>query len=370
MPKFATMTLFLASLGALTFAASSCEKTPEDPIVLPENFVHTLTLSSSAKGQVDAVLTADKVNYYSIEFIDIDGPHADENTTGKFSYKFANSGKYAVRMRAHTSAIHFVEAIDSVSINEVTLADGYTTPTEYAGYNLVWADEFNGNALNLNDWTHEIGTGNWGWGNNELQYYTDGTNNLDVSGGKLTITAKSESQGSSNYTSARIKTQGKKEFQYGRIDIRARLPRGQGIWPALWMLGSNISSVGWPNCGEIDIMELVGHQPNRVHGTVHFGTSTPSTQRTSSYSLGTAEFGDEFHVFTLIWEQNKMEWYVDDKKYHTVTSSGTGGIYPFNDKFFFIFNVAVGGQWPGSPDATTVFPQQMEVDYIRVFQKP
>lgn len=365
------MSLLMAVSGLFAFVGASCDKTPvEDPLVLPENFTQNVVLSASVKGQVDVQLKADKVNYYSVEFQDLGAAKYEESTDGSFSYKFSKAGTYAIRMRAHTTAAHFVEAIDSVKLEEVTLADGYTTPLEYPGYTLSWADEFNGNALNLNDWTHEIGTGNWGWGNNELQYYTDGSSNLQVSGGKLTITAKSESQGSSNYTSARIKTQGKKEFQYGRIDIRARLPRGQGLWPALWMLGSNISSVGWPNCGEIDIMELVGHQPNRVHGTVHFGTSTPSTQRTSSYSLGTAEFGDEFHVFTLIWEQNKIEWYVDDKKYHTVTSSGTGGIYPFNDKFFFIFNVAVGGQWPGSPDASTVFPQSMEVDYIRVFQKP
>jgi beta-glucanase (GH16 family) len=244
---------------------------------------------------------------------------------------------------------------------------GYSTPETYAGKTLVWRDEFNGTTLNLSDWTFETGAG--GWGNNELQYYRP--DNTFFSGGNLIIEARKEGFGGSAYTSSRLITKGKKEFKYGRIDIRAALPFGQGIWPALWMLGGNISTVNWPNCGEIDIMELVGHQPNRVHGTVHYGSTTNQhLQNGTSKALpGTAKFSDEYHVFSIIWEQDKISWLIDDVQFHQITAAGLApNPYPFNQNFFFIFNVAVGGQWPGDPDATTNFPQRMIVDYVRVFQ--
>jgi beta-glucanase (GH16 family) len=246
---------------------------------------------------------------------------------------------------------------------------GYTTPTAYAGYKLVWADEFEGSELNPANWVYETGTGNGGWGNNELQYYRE--DNLSFLNGNMVITAKDQRFSGSNYTSSRIKTQGKKAFKFGRIDIRAALPEGKGVWPALWMLGTNITSVDWPACGEIDIMELTGDQPNRVLGTVHYGTNFEQRQfRTASKFLqGGKNFQDEFHVFTIIWEEDLIEFYVDDEKYYTVTPATTGNQpYPFNKTFFFIMNVAVGGSLPGDPDATTPFPQSMIVDYIRVFQ--
>src|SRR5579875_645280 len=153
--------------------------------------------------------------------------------------------------------------------NKVTFNNtGYDAPTSYPGYNLVWSDEFNGNSLDTSVWSYE--TGNSGWGNNELEYYTSGTNNLSLQDGKLVIHALKQNYGTASYTSARIKTQGKKEFKYGRIDIRAILPKGRGIWPALWMLGSNINSVGWPACGETDIMELLGQNPQQVIGSLHW----------------------------------------------------------------------------------------------------
>ncbi|MBK6363049.1 MAG: family 16 glycosylhydrolase [Saprospiraceae bacterium] len=244
---------------------------------------------------------------------------------------------------------------------------GYTTPLQYEGYKLAWADEFDSTALNPNNWVYETGAG--GWGNDELQHYRE--ENVSLTEGKLVITAKQQKFGSSNYTSSRIKTQGKKSFKFGRIDIRAALPEGKGLWPALWMLGTNITSVGWPNCGEIDIMELTGDLPNRVLGTVHFGQSFAERQKSSNskYLSGNNNFQDEFHVFSLIWKENLIEFYVDDEKYHTITPANTGAVpYPFNKNFFFIMNVAVGGNLPGSPDASTPFPQSMIVDYIRVFQ--
>lgn len=244
---------------------------------------------------------------------------------------------------------------------------GYTTPETYAGKTLVWRDEFTANTLDITAWTHNTGAG--GWGNSELQHYRP--ENTFFADGHLVIEARQENFGGSAYTSSRLVTQGKKEFKYGRIDIRAALPEGQGIWPALWMLGSNISSVNWPACGEIDIMELIGSQPNRIHGTIHYGANTSQHQyKGDSKALsGTAKFSDEFHVFSLVWEQDKIVWLLDDVPYFQATPATTApAAYPFNQPFFFVFNVAVGGVWPGSPDGTTNFPQRMIVDYVRVFQ--
>ncbi|HLF62951.1 MAG TPA: family 16 glycosylhydrolase [Saprospiraceae bacterium] len=245
--------------------------------------------------------------------------------------------------------------------------DGYYTPDMYTSMRKVWQDEFDGSQLSATQWTYELGNGCavgiCGWGNNELESYTDEPANCRVEEGKLTITAL-ESSGS--YTSSRIKTQNQAEIQFGRIDIRARLPKGQGIWPAIWMLGENITTAGWPACGEIDIMELVGHQPAMVHGTVHYN-SNGYMQSTGSKSLTEGDFSDRFHVFTIVWDRNEITWYVDNKPFKTFTNTNISG-YPFNKPFFFILNIAVGGNWPGSPDATTVFPQEMVVDYIRVFQ--
>ena len=158
---------------------------------------------------------------------------------------------------------------------------------------------------------------------------------------------------------------------YGRVDIRAKLPTGQGIWPALWMLGANLDTKGWPACGETDIMELIGKEPATSHATVHFGSDFGNHKYTGkAYTLSGEIFNDRFHVFSLVWEHNQLWFYVDDILFYDFTSQDTQGQpYPFNEPSFFIFNVAIGGQWPGNPDATTVFPQMMVVDYIRVFEK-
>lgn len=250
----------------------------------------------------------------------------------------------------------------------VTDTAGYNSPEEYPGMTLVWQDEFDGEALDENDWNYEIGNGASGWGNNELEYYTDSPKNVFLSNGNLIIEAREESAGGFDYTSARITTQGKQEFQYGRVDIRAKLPKGQGIWPALWMLGSNISTIGWPACGEIDIMELLGHEPYKVHAALHYGTSGHGSKTNSLSLSGGRTFGDGFHVFSMIWKEDSLQILVDDQPELEVNKAGIGEEYPFNAPFFFIMNVAVGGNWPGSPDATTSFPQRMIVDYVRVFQ--
>ena len=249
-------------------------------------------------------------------------------------------------------------------------AEGYNTATEHFGYNLVWADEFDGTELSTESYNFEIGDGCpnlCGWGNNELEYYTDAAENIRLEDGKLVITATR--LGTEGFRSARIQTQDKREFRFGRIDIRAKLPEGKGLWPAIWMLGANISDVGWPASGEIDIMELVGDKPNTIHGTAHWGNAgQPSTFQGSSISLQ-EKYSEQFHVFSLVWELNELKWYMDETLFHTITPNNLQGeTYRFNQAFFFIFNVAVGGNWPGSPNASTQFPQTMEVDYVRVFQ--
>lgn len=262
-----------------------------------------------------------------------------------------------------------INPADFINIPET----GYTTPESYDGYNLVWQDDFSGDELNSANWTHELGDGcpgNCGWGNNELEYYRP--ENTLLTRGYLVIEAKQENFGGKNYTSSRMITKDKKAFKFGRVDIRAVLPEGKGLWPALWALGANISSVGWPACGEIDIMELTGERPNRVIGTAHFGANLSQHQfRTAAKFLPSGQkFSQEFHVFSIIWKEDIIQWYMDDQLFHTITPANLNGQpYPFNEPFFFVFNVAVGGNLPGSPDATTVFPQRMIVDYIRVFQE-
>lgn len=262
---------------------------------------------------------------------------------------------------------YFTLTFTRVVEDETGDANGYPAAASYPGMAMVWSDEFDGTAVNTNNWTYDLGAS--GWGNNEWQNYTNSAANSSVADGLLTITAKQEPGG--GFTSARMKTQGLQSFQFGRIDVRAKLPQGQGIWPAIWMLGENFGAVSWPACGEIDIMELVGHQPSTVHGTAHWGSSWNQHQYDgSSISLpGGETFSDAFHLFSVVWEENSIMWLMDDVPFYSLTPADMNGQpYPFNAPFFFILNIAVGGNWPGYPDASTSFPQQMVVDCIRVFQ--
>lgn len=246
---------------------------------------------------------------------------------------------------------------------------GYTSTTSYSGYTLFWSDEFSANTLDPDTWIYEIGNGLNGWGNQELESYTNSTKNAFLSNGNLVIEARKEAVGGFEYSSARITTQNKKTFKYGRIDIRAKLPVGKGLWPALWMLGSNIITVGWPACGEIDIMELVGANPNTVVGSLHWSNITGGhSSKNNSYYLETEDFSQKFHVFSLIWGKDSLQWLIDDKLFFSVNVNSINP-FPsaFNNSQFFIFNVAVGGLWPGTPPSTTIFPQRMFVDYVRVF---
>lgn len=240
-------------------------------------------------------------------------------------------------------------------------------------WQLVWADEFNGSGLDTSKWSYQTGTGTplIGWGNNELQFYTTRPTNVDVFDGHLWIVAQRENFGGMQYTSARIRTRNKGDWRYGRIEMRAKLPTGRGLWPAFWMLPTDEVFGGWPRSGEIDIMELVGHEPHRVHGTIHFGNAWPQNQwQGSSFTLPQGTFNDDFHTFWIEWEENQIRWHVDSTLYFVRVPSHLGAFnWPFNERFHIILNVAVGGNWPGSPDASTVFPQAMVVDYVRVYQR-
>ncbi len=246
-----------------------------------------------------------------------------------------------------------------------------------AKWTLTWSDEFNapdGSPVDSSKWVMETGGG--GWGNDELESYTARPQNAFIKDGNLVIKVLAEKYTGAdgiarNYTSARLKTLGKFSQTYGRFEARIKIPRGQGIWPAFWMLGNDIEKAGWPNCGEIDIMENIGKEPSLVHGTIHGPGYSGDKGIGSPYALSNDQkFADDFHVYVVEWEPKAIRFYVDDHLYVTRTPSelpkGTKWVY--DHPFFLLLNVAVGGGWPGNPDATTVLPQTMLVDYVRVYQ--
>jgi beta-glucanase (GH16 family) len=362
----------MSSIGSL----SSCKDDNGAVIGIPSNLRLDVQISEDGSGLVDVNAIAE--NAIGYEFYSGDNFSQDTiyDQNGKFSHTYKLTGSYLIQVRAYGDSGKYLlkESLVNVQVtnpsNPIDSDKGYTTPLSYPNMNLVWQDEFVGTTLNTSDWTFETGTGSNGWGNNELQYYKK--ENTTVADGYLTIEARREDFGGKSYTSSRLITKEKQEFQYGRIDIRAVLPKGQGIWPALWMLGGNIETVGWPKSGETDIMEMIGGtgNDNTVYGTLHWdnnGSYACTCDQNNSYSLTGKIFAEEFHVFSIIWDSNSIQWFVDDNLFKTVDIS-VSGLSEFHQKFFFIFNVAVGGNWPGSPDATTSFPQQMVVDYIRVFQ--
>jgi beta-glucanase (GH16 family) len=245
-------------------------------------------------------------------------------------------------------------------------------------WKLVWQDEFNeknGSPVNAKKWTHEVGGA--GWGNHELEYYTNRIENSYQADGMLVIKAIKESFSGTDrvareYTSARLTTRKNFTVTYGRIEARIKVPRGQGIWPAFWMLGADIDSVRWPRCGEIDIMENIGKEPSNIYGTLHGPGYSGKDGPSSRYSLAdNKSFADAFHVFAVEWERDVIRFYCDNVLYKTRTPKDLppGTMWVYNQPFFILLNVAVGGDWPGSPDATTSFPQEMLVDYVRVYQR-
>jgi beta-glucanase (GH16 family) len=252
-----------------------------------------------------------------------------------------------------------------------------TAPSSSGTWQLVWSDEFNGpdgSPPDPDKWVFDVGGG--GWGNNELQSYTDRRQNSVVRDGILAIRAAKESFAGRDgirreYTSARLKTLGRFSRAYGRFEARIRVPRGQGIWPAFWMLGDDIESAGWPTCGEIDIMENIGREPAIVHGTLHGPGYSGAQGIGAPYSSAGRPFADEFHVFGVEWEPDAIRWSVDGVTYQTraPVDLPRGARWVYDHPFFMLLNVAIGGNWPGTPDSTTTFPQEMLIDWVRVHSR-
>jgi beta-glucanase (GH16 family) len=254
----------------------------------------------------------------------------------------------------------------------------FTASASPQDWSLVWSDEFNepkGSAVDSTKWSFDIGGG--GWGNNELQTYTKRLANARLEDGVLVITAIKEDHTGPDrllrgYTSARLLTKRKFTQTYGRFEARIKVPYGQGIWPAFWMLGDDIDTAGWPGCGEIDIMEHIGKEPSKAFGTLHGPGYSGANGLSAWYSLPSPQkFAEDYHVFAVEWERDVIRFYVDGRLYKTRTPADLppGKVWIFNHPFFLILNVAVGGDWPGKPDATSVFPQKMTVDYVRVYKR-
>ena len=343
----------------------------KDLEVLPPSNL-TISVVSNENGRIEILAKAQNANFYDFLSGEERQTVPIQANDGRFTYTYLQGGNYTIKVRAFSTPTVSVELTQTltISINNTTgiPTAGYSTPETYQGYRLAWKEDFDGNALS-SDWKQEIGTGNDGWGNNELQYYRP--ENTTVEKGLLVITAKKENFSGREYTSSRIITQGKRNFKYGRIDIRAVMPEGQGLWPALWMLGESISTVGWPRCGEIDIMEMVGGQPTNdrtTHGTLHWDNNGTYASFSKSYVKPNGKLSEQFHVYSVIWDEKSIRWYFDDILYNTIDTT-PAALSEFQANFFFILNVAVGGKWPGSPNESTKFPQRMAVDYVRVFQR-
>ncbi len=234
-------------------------------------------------------------------------------------------------------------------------------------WNLIWQDEFDGIEIDHSKWCFEVGY--TGKSNGELQIYTDRRENAYLERSNLIIKAQEETYQGYRFTSARLKTQGLHNWKYGRFEGRIKIPYGTGLWPAFWMIGDDAPSIGWPDCGEIDIMENIGAQPNSVRGTIHGPGYFRDDGIWADFTLSNHVFADDYHLFAVEWEPAEIRWYVDSNHYNTLTAKDVPGKWVFDHPFYLLINVAVGGHWPGYPDETTRFPQVMHVDYVRVYSK-
>jgi beta-glucanase (GH16 family) len=355
---------------------SGCDNESSDlEVTLPSDLIVNIEISEDKSGRVTVESSAKQANFYTIFFGQVENETPVKSNDGKATYTYTKSGNFTIRVQANSTSALFIEETENITIDLTPPVSGfipttgYTSPTTYPGLTLVWEDNFTGSALNTSDWTYETGRGSNGWGNNELQFYRQ--ENTSIVDGHLVITAKKENFSGAEYTSSRLITKDKRSFQYGRIDIRAALPKGKGIWPAFWMLGANFSTVGWPKCGEIDIMEMVGGagKDNTIYGTLHWDNngSHACTCGDDGYTISSGSLANEFHVYSIVWTADKITWYLDNVMHHEIDTR-PAEMSEFDAAHFLLFNIAVGGNWPGNPDATTQFPQRLIVDYVRVFQ--
>jgi beta-glucanase (GH16 family) len=365
--------VFLDSLEELdTGLAVVATETSAAPAAVPADSSFTITLYDKDYQQIDTR----------------EVPLQPGKKLAQFVHQFfeGNARTEAMEMQGHVSvsgqgislaAVTLRQRLSKAFPEEVpTLTTFPVIPGTDLKWNLVWSDEFSGSALDLAKWEYQMGNGCpslCGWGNNEREFYTDRPENVRLEDGKLIIEARRDrTDVIYPYSSGRIRTKGKGDWKYGRFEIRAKLPFGQGIWPAFWMLPTDEIYGTWAASGEIDIMEMVGHRPNRVHGTLHHGAQWPNNDQSGgAYTLRSGDFSQDFHVFVLEWAEDEMHWFVDEVLYYTQQGWSTQGHpypAPFDQSFHLLLNLAVGGNWPGLPDSSTVFPQRVEVDYVRVYQ--
>ena len=331
-------------LIAFTALLLSCSKSdPANDAIVPSNLNVTATVSTDNSGNV--AFAASATNAVTYEF-DYGNGVFQTVASGIVTYKYPSTGTYTVNVIAKSSTGNSISKTVQVT---VTVA-----------MSLVWSDEFNSaGAPDPAKWGYDIGAG--GWGNAELQYYTNRPENAVVQGGVLKINALKENFSGSAYTSARLLSKGKFSFKYGKVEASAKLPAGVGTWPAIWMLGNNISTAGWPNCGEIDIMEHKGSELNKIYGTLHYPGHSGGNADGSTKIISNAT--TEFHKYSMEWSAAFVKIYVDDQLFHTFSNSAS---VPFNQEFFFILNVAMGGVFGGTVDPAFT-NATMEIDYIRVY---
>ncbi|MDO9254074.1 MAG: family 16 glycosylhydrolase [Bacteroidales bacterium] len=339
------MNKLTALLFLLFFAALSCKKTEStEADTAPTNLALNQIVSTDSSGSVSFTAAATNAVMYTFNFGD---GTTEVSVTGIVTHHYTASAVYTVTVVAKSAS---GKTASTTTVITVAVVQG-----------LVWADEFDGTQLNSSKWSYELGAG--GWGNNEVQYYTDRADNTVVSDGTLKIILKKESYNNSLYTSARLISHGKYSFTYGKIEVRAKLPAGGGTWPAIWMLGDNLfTGTAWPACGEIDIMEHVGNDLNKIHGSLHDPSSFGNTVNTGTTIVpGVTE---DFHVYSLEWSATTIKFFVDNVPYYIFGNNTT---HPFNQNFFIILNVAMGGNFGGAIDPAFV-SAAMEIDYVRVYQ--
>jgi beta-glucanase (GH16 family) len=332
-------------LLSVTAFFSSCKKSGgTDTNVAPTNLIVNAVVSTDNSGNV--AFTASATNAVSYDY-DFGNGNYQTVTSGNVTYRYPTSGTYTVKVTAKSASRQTISKSIQVT---VTVA-----------MSLVWSEEFNTDGVpDGSKWGYDLGAG--GWGNNEAEYYTNRTDNAVVSGGTLKIIAKAESYSGSSYTSARLLSKDKFSFKYGKIEVRAKLPAGLGTWPAIWMLGNNVSTAGWPDCGEIDIMEHRGNELNKIFGTVHYPGHSGANGVGSTLTISNAT--TEFHIYSLEWDATAIKFFVDGQLFETVPNNSS---MPFNQNFFIILNVAMGGNFGGTIDPAFT-SAAMEIDYVRVYQ--
>lgn len=340
---------YLLLMLSVQFLLFSCKEDDASELTAPTNLEIEAIVSNDGSGNVTFTATADNAVSFDYEFGNGD---VQTVTSGYIVYKYTQVGTLTYNVSVTAKSIDKLTVKKTIQVTVTVITQ---TPTLY------WYDEFNTEGVpDPTKWGYDLGGG--GWGNSELQYYTNRSVNATVAQGVLKIKAIKESYSGYEYTSARLLSKGKFDFKYGKVEVRAKLPSGLGTWPAVWMLGSDIGSVGWPSCGEIDIMEHRGSELNKIFGTLHYPGRSGGNADGSTKLITNAT--TEFHKYSVDWTASYIKIYVDDQLYHTVVNTSS---IPFNHNFFIIMNIAMGGTFGGSVDPA-FSNATMEIDYIRVYK--